>query len=167
MRYSFLIALLLASLIATLNKDAHAQSLGACESAISAMKNDIEERVGGKVEAINENRAKDPPSPFTGRDAELNVFLSNIPGTVRGRNPATPSQSAKNHAITNSRSLMNSYSRQIIESCPKIARVTFTQGFHSEGVFVLMRNGTVSRAECRYPGGGNLQNLKWGEELCL
>jgi hypothetical protein len=65
-----LIALLLASLIATLNKGAHAQSFGAFERAISAMKNDIEERVGGKAEAINEDRAKDPPSPFTGRDAE-------------------------------------------------------------------------------------------------
>jgi hypothetical protein len=110
MRSSFLFALLLASSIVAVNKDAHAQSSDACKGAVSAMSNDIEKRVGGKVEAILEKTATYPPSPFRGRDAELNVYLSNPPGTGRGRNQGTPSQSAKNSAITNSRSLMNSYS---------------------------------------------------------
>lgn len=145
-----------------------AQTTPNCEQAISGIKNDIGNRIGGKVESFNQRVASTPSSPYQGRINELDIYLSNIPGVVRGRNPGTPLQAARNRAITESKGLMLTYAKQAISSCPKIARVSFTQGFHSEGVFILSRDGTVLQAKC-YEGlwTENGINPRWEEIGCL
>ena len=145
-----------------------AQTTPNCEQAISSIKNDIENRIGGKVESFDQRVASTPSSPYQGRINELDIYLSNISGVVRGRNPGTPLQAARNRAITESKGLMLTYARQAISSCPKIARVSFTQGFHSEGVFILSRDGTVLQAKC-YEGlwTENGINPRWEEISCL
>ena len=165
----FATKLAVAALVCGVKNHAFAQKFNHCKDAVAAVKGDIENRVGGKVESVQQVVASDPESPFRGRSGELNIYLSNAPGTVRGRNPATPKQSAKNRAIASSNSLMFAYADQIIKSCPSVAKVTFTQGFHPEGIYVLSRSGAVVKAACKEPqrGQDNLSGLQWEEHLCM
>lgn len=147
-----------------------AQTKSSCEQAQTGIKNDIENRIGGKVESINQREASDPSSPFANRRDELNISLSNIRGVGRNwKNPANSSQAAKNIAITNSRDLMLAYTRQVISACHQVAKVTFIQGFHPEGIFILSRSGTVVEPICAKRDGNRelLSPLQWGEDLCL
>ncbi len=154
----------LLSAVLPLYQESRAQTSASCEQALSIIKNDIENRIGGKVESTNQIVASNPSSPFPSRRNQLSIYLSNVQGVVRGRNPATVTQSSKNRAITNSRSLMLDYSDQVISACSQVAKVEFIQGFHPEGVFVLSTSGKIVEPKCAH---GTQTPLKWGEDLCM
>ena len=153
--------------LAIAQKSTAQQASNTCAQAMAIIKNDIENRIGGKVESVNQRQATNPSSPLPGRKDESDIYLSNIPGVGRPRNPATPSQSAKNHAITNSADLMRRYATQLIQGCPSIGRVTFTHGFHPEGIFIIEESGRVVPAKCKNPDHGETIRLNWNEYLCL
>jgi len=155
--------LLLASGLPLILLPAPSLSDNNCMTAIKAVKDDIDDRLGANIRKIEMIRAESftggsQRSPFGDADGII-LFTFN---TNMGRGTATAAQNRAAYNIMFSPNLTREYAIPIIQNCDQVASVRFFYWSWFAG-WSLHPGGQIINDRCVDIGS---RNLSWGENKC-
>mgnify|MGYP006279910825 CR=1 FL=1 len=137
--------------------------------AIQAVRSDIEDRLGAKVEEIkassgsewrgDNSEMQSFDTPFNNADQIVVFYL----GSHMGRGNVTQRQGSVAENIMKSSQLTRAYADQIIQACDPVASVKVFYWEWFQG-WSLFPEHELRQDKCKSPGEGG---FTWGQNMCV